>query len=197
MLGVKPRQKDNHTGRGLVIGDMTVALHGALNRLLALLDEPDSIPVLAPLIKREIYFRLLTSDQAERLRQIASIGTQSNRISLAIGWLLAHYVVSSRLDDMAEQVQMSSSTFHLHFRQLTCMSPLQCQKWIRLNEARRLMLSSGLDAASAAFRLGYGSPAQFNREYSRRFENSPRRDIDILRHQMDVEPPRESISATH
>ncbi|MPV55251.1 AraC family transcriptional regulator [Burkholderia sp. HI2761] len=186
MMQVAPDHDDAPAGRGLVVGDMTEPLYDALNRLLALLDDPNAIPVLAPYVEREIYYRLLTSDQGARLRQIASAGSQCNRVSRAIRWLRAHYDESLRVDDLAAQVQMSSSTFHHHFRQLTGMSPLQYQKWIRLNEARRLMLAERLDAASAAFRVGYASPTQFNREYSRLFGNSPRRDIDSLRGGADV-----------
>ncbi|AQQ31731.1 MULTISPECIES: AraC family transcriptional regulator [Burkholderia cepacia complex] len=186
MMQVAPDHDDAPAGRGLVVGDMTEPLYDALNRLLALLDDPNAIAVLAPYVEREIYYRLLTSDQGARLRQIASAGSQCNRVSRAIRWLRAHYDESLRVDDLAAQVQMSSSTFHHHFRQLTGMSPLQYQKWIRLNEARRLMLAERLDAASAAFRVGYASPTQFNREYSRLFGNSPRRDIDSLRGGGDV-----------
>ncbi|WP_321953198.1 AraC family transcriptional regulator [Burkholderia cenocepacia] len=186
MMQVAPDHDDVPAGRGLVVGDMTEPLYDALNRLLALLDDPNAIAVLAPYVEREIYYRLLTSDQGARLRQIASAGSQCNRVSRAIRWLRAHYDESLRVDDLAAQVQMSSSTFHHHFRQLTGMSPLQYQKWIRLNEARRLMLAERLDAASAAFRVGYASPTQFNREYSRLFGNSPRRDIDSLRGGGDV-----------
>ncbi|KVA23147.1 AraC family transcriptional regulator [Burkholderia cepacia] len=186
MAQVAPDHEDTPAGRGLVVGDMTEPLYDAVNRLLALLDDPNAIAVLAPYVEREIYYRLLTSDQGGRLRQIASAGSQGNRVSRAIQWLRTHYDESLRVDDLATQVQMSSSTFHHHFRQLTGMSPLQYQKWIRLNEARRLMLSERLDATSASFRVGYASPTQFNREYSRLFGNSPRRDIDNLRSGTDV-----------
>ena len=135
---------------------MNEPLYDAVNRLLALLDDPNAIAVLAPYVEREIYYRP-TSDRGARLRQIASAGSQGNRVSRAIQWLRTHYDESLRVDDLAAQVQMSSSTFHHHFRQLTGMSPLQYQKWIRLNEARRLMLSERLDAASASFRVGYAA----------------------------------------
>ncbi|MGU3782294.1 AraC family transcriptional regulator N-terminal domain-containing protein [Burkholderia metallica] len=186
MAQVAPDHDEAPAGRGLVVGDMSEPLYDAVNRLLAMLDDPSAIAVLAPYVEREIYYRLLTSDQGARLRQIASTGSQGNRVSRAIQWLRTHYDESLRVDDLAARVQMSSSTFHHHFRQLTGMSPLQYQKWIRLNEARRLMLSERLDAASASFRVGYASPTQFNREYSRLFGNSPRRDIDSLRGGIDV-----------
>src|SRR5690606_1456515 len=138
--------------------------------------------VLAPLIKREIHFRLLQSDQASLLRQIASIDSQSHRIAKAIDWLKLNYAAHLRIEDLAALVQMSTPSFHHHFRQLTAMSPLKYQKWLRLNEAKRLMLNEHLDASSAAFQVGYESPSQFSREYSRLFGAPPKRDIEELRH---------------
>lgn len=166
--------------RGMVLGTMTPQLLEPLVRLLALLDEPASIPVLAPLIQREIHFRLLMSDQAARLWQIVSSGSQSQRIARAIDWLKTNYSAPLRIEELAARVQMSASSLHFHFRQLTAMSPLQYQKWLRLSEARRLMLNEHLDAASAAFQVGYESPSQFSREYSRLFGAPPKRDIDGL-----------------
>jgi len=170
------------TSQGLAaIGNLTPALADPFRRLIALLDEPESLPVLAPLIEREIHYRLLLSDQSARLRQIASTGSQSFRIARALDWLRLHYAQPLRVDDLAAHVKMSASNLHLHFRQLTAMSPLQYQKWLRLNEARRLMLNEQLDAASAAFKVGYESPSQFSREYSRLFGAPPKRDIETMR----------------
>ncbi|WP_426318453.1 AraC family transcriptional regulator N-terminal domain-containing protein [Pseudoduganella sp. R-43] len=163
------------------IGSLTPALADPFRRLIALLDEPESLSVLAPLVEREIHYRLLLSDQSARLRQIASTGSQGFRIARALDWLRVHYAQPLRLDELAAHVKMSTSNLHLHFRQLTAMSPLQYQKWLRLNEARRLMLNEHLDAASAAFRVGYESPSQFSREYSRLFGAPPKRDIDSMR----------------
>jgi AraC-like DNA-binding protein len=163
------------------LGTITAPLLDCFARLLALLDEPAVIPVLAPLISREIHFRLLMSDQAARLRQIASAGSQSYRIAKVVDWLKGNFSQPLRVEQLAAQVQMSASNLHHHFRQLTDMSPLQYQKWLRLNEARRLMLNDDQDAASAAFRVGYESPSQFSREYSRLFGAPPKRDIDRLR----------------
>ncbi len=167
--------------RGIGLGTVTPQIIDPFQRLLDLLDEPASIPILAPLIIREIHYRLLVSDQAARLWQIASVGSQSQRVSKAIDWLKVNYASTLRVDDLAERVQMSVSTFHHHFRKLTAMSPLQYQKWLRLNEAKRLMLNDDLDATSAAFRVGYESPSQFSREYSRLFGASPKRDVVGLR----------------
>lgn len=167
--------------RGMVVGQATQPLLDAFQRLAGLLDQPNDIPVLAPLIQREIVYRLLMSDQGARLRQIASAGSQSHRIARAIEWLKSHYAQALRIDELAAYVQMSASTFHHHFRALTAMSPLQFQKWLRLHEARRLMLAEQLDASTAAFRVGYESPSQFSREYSRLFGAPPLRDISSQR----------------
>lgn len=153
----------------------------AIQRLIRLLDEPQDIPILAPIYQKEILYRLLMGDQGERLRQISSVGSQSNQIARAIEWLNANYTQQLRIDDLAKRVSVSPSTFHHHFRALTARSPLQYQKWLRLNEARRLMLAEKLDAASASFEVGYESPSQFSREYGRLFGNSPARDISILK----------------
>ena len=112
---------------------------------------------------------------------MASVGSQSHHIARAIDWLKDNFARQFRIEDLATQVHMSTSTFHHHFRALTAMSPLQYQKWLRLNEARRLMLTDLMDAATAAFKVGYESPSQFSREYSRLFGNAPLRDIANLR----------------
>ena len=167
--------------RSVGIGTVTPVLLEPFKRLLDLLDEPETIPVLAPLIEREIHYRLLKSDQAARLWQIASVGSQGHRVAKAIDWLKVNYTAALRIEDLAAHVQMSPSSLHQHFRQLTAMSPLQYQKWLRLNEARRLMLNEDSDAASAAFEVGYESPSQFSREYTRLFGAPPKRDIEGLR----------------
>lgn len=174
-------------GRGVAVdgsaalGTVTPALLEPFTRLLALLDEPRAIPVLGPLITREIHYRVLTSDLAARLWRIASVGSQSRRVAKSIDWLKANYRQPLHIDDLAAHVQMSPSSLHHHFRQLTAMSPLQCQKWLRLNEARHLMLNERRNAASAAFDVGYESPSQFNREYARLFGAPPKRDVEGLR----------------
>lgn len=176
-----PPPRDRATDGGTALGTVTAALLEPLGRLLALLHEPEAIAVLAPLIEREIHFRLLTSDLAGRLWRIASVGSQSHRIVRAVDWLRSNYAQPLRIDELAAHVQMSPSTLHHHFRLLTAMSPLQYQKWLRLNEARRLMLNEHLDAANAAFHVGYESPSQFSREYGRLFGVTPKRDINGLR----------------
>jgi AraC-like DNA-binding protein len=175
-----PRE-DRSEAKGMALGAVTPTLLEAFKRLTDLLDEPDAIEVLAPLVRRELHYRLLTSDQAGRLRQIASVGSQSHLIARAIDWLKVNYAAPLRVEDLAARVHMSPSSLHHHFRQLTAMSPLQYQKWLRLNEARRLMLNEGFDAAGAAFKVGYESPSQFSREYARLFGAPPRRHVVSLR----------------
>ncbi|NWK80398.1 AraC family transcriptional regulator [Aquitalea sp. LB_tupeE] len=176
-----PPPRNRPSDSSAALGKITPAILEPFGRLLALLDEPGAISALAPLIEREIHYRLLMSDQAARLWQIASVGSQSHRIARAVDWLKKNYALPLRINELADYVQMSATTLHHHFRQLTAMSPLQYQKWLRLHEARRLMLNERLDVSSAAFQVGYESPSQFNREYSRLFGNSPKRDVDELR----------------
>jgi AraC-like DNA-binding protein len=176
-----PPPRAQQSSRGMATGEVTLPLITAFQRLIDLLDEPKDIPILAPLIQREISYRLLVGDQGVRLRQMASVGSQSHQIARAIDWLKGNFSQQLRIDDLARQVNMSASTFHHHFRALTAMSPLQYQKWLRLNEARRLMLTARLDATTVAFQVGYESPSQFSREYSRLFGAPPLRDITNLR----------------
>ena len=176
-----PPKRERSVLKGVGIGVVTDGMLASFARLVALLDEPEAIPVLAPLIQREIHYRLLQSDQAGRLRQICSVDGQGYRIAKAIDWLKLNYDAVLRVEDLAARVQMSAATFHHHFRQLTAMSPLQYQKWLRLNEARRLMLNEHQDVSSAAFKVGYESPSQFSREYSRLFGAPPLRDLARLR----------------
>ncbi len=176
-----PALRTQQSEPGMANGIMSLPLLIAVRRLVQLLDEPQDIPILGPIYEKEISYRLLMGDQGERLRRIASVGSQSNQIARAVDWLKANYAQQLKIDDLAGRVNMSPSTFHHHFKALTAKSPLQYQKWLRLNEARRLMLSEQLDAASASFEVGYESPSQFSREYSRLFGNSPARDISMLR----------------
>jgi AraC-like DNA-binding protein len=179
--GSLPPRRDRAVGAGVGIGMASDAILAPFCRLLELLDEPEAIPVLAPLIQREIHYRPLLSDQATRLRQIASVDGQGHRIARAIDWLKLNYASPLRVDELAARVQMSTPTFYQHFRQLTGMSPLQYQKWLRLNEAKRLMLNEYMDVSTSAFKVGYESPSQFSREYGRLFGIPPKRDIAVLR----------------
>ena len=178
-----PPPRTQQSSRGMATGEITLPLLNAFHRLIDLLAEPHDIPILAPIIQREILYRLLIGDQGPRLRQMASTGSQSQQIARAVEWLKGNFTQTLRVDHLASQVNMSPSTFHHHFRTVTAMSPLQYQKWLRLNEARRLMLTEDSDAATAAFNVGYESPSQFSREYARLFGAPPLRDITSLRQQ--------------
>lgn len=191
-----PEERSSDRGTVIGLGTVTPMLLEPFKRMLDLLDEPSAIPILAPLIEREIHYRLLMSDQAARLQQIASVGSQGHRVAKAIDWLKVNYTETLRIDDLASHVKMSPSSLHHHFRQLTAMSPLQYQKWLRLNEARRLMLNKDSDAASAAFEVGYESPSQFSREYTRLFGAPPKRDIEGLRRKADREGSSHSAAST-
>ncbi len=182
MESTLPQPRAQQSGRGMATGEVTAPLINAFLRLTNLLAEEQDIPILAPIIHREIIYRLLVGNQGERLRQIASAGSQSHQISRAIDWLKNNFSQPLIINDLAAHVSMSSSTFHHHFRSMTALSPLQFQKQLRLQEARRLMLAEHLDAANAAFQVGYESPSQFNREYNRHFGAPPLRDITKLRH---------------
>jgi AraC-like DNA-binding protein len=176
-----PKPRTQQSSRGMATGEVTLPLLTAIQRLVDLLADQQDIPILAPIIQREIIYRLLVGDQGERLRQIASSGSQSNQIARAIDWLKGNFSEPLSIDDLAAKSSMSTSTFHHHFRSMTALSPLQFQKQLRLQEARRLMLTERMDAANAAFQVGYESPSQFNREYNRLFGAPPLRDITNLR----------------
>jgi AraC-like DNA-binding protein len=167
--------------RGMAVGKSSVELLRACIRLLDLLDTPKDIPFLGGLMQREIVYRLLRGPLGKHLRSIATLGEQSNRTAKAVAWLKANYDKPLRVDELASVAQMGVSTFHHHFRSLTAMSPLQYQKRLRLHTARVRMMTHGLDAASAAFEVGYESASQFNREYSRIFGKPPMRDIKSQR----------------
>jgi AraC-like DNA-binding protein len=166
---------------GMATGETTVEFLSACCRLVDLLDTPRDIPFLSGLVQREIIYRVLRSAEGARLRAIATLGEKSHRTAKAVAWIRANYAKPLRVEELAEIAGMGVSTLHHHFRVLTAMSPLQYQKQLRLQAARGRMLMDGLDAASAAFEVGYESASQFNREYSRFFGQPPMRDIRTLR----------------
>jgi AraC-like DNA-binding protein len=176
----------------MATGAVTAEFLSACCRLVDLLDTPRDIPFLSGLIQREIIYRILRGPEGARLRAIATLGDQSHRTAKAIAWIKANYAKALRVEDLAQIAGMGLSTLHHHFRALTAMSPLQYQKQLRLQAARGRMLVDGLDAASAAFEVGYESASQFNREYSRLFGQPPRRDIRTLRSPGAL--PLESVS---
>ncbi len=167
--------------RGLSLTPLDAPLLDAVVRLLRLLDTPADVPLLAPLAVREILYRLLTGEQGGRLRQIAVHNSLTQRVARAIEWIKRHYAEPLSINAVASEVCMSASGLHHHFKAVTAFSPLQYQKHLRLQEARRLMLSDALDAASAGYKVGYQSPSQFSREYARLFGAPPQRDIARLR----------------
>ncbi|HFD4084510.1 AraC family transcriptional regulator [Vibrio parahaemolyticus] len=167
--------------KGIAVGELSESLLGAFVRLAELLDEGQNIKILAPIIKREIFYRLLMSEQGTRLHQIVTAGSHSYQIAKAIDWLKNNFVKPLSVGDLASYTGMSKSSFYTHFRSMTSMTPLQFQKKLRLSEARRLMLTENLDAMAATFKVGYESPSQFSREYSRLFGAPPSKDIKSLR----------------
>ncbi len=162
------------------VSPITEALLQPFQRLIDLLDAPHDIPVLAPLIEREIYYRLLQGPQGGLLRQIASADSRLNQVRRAIAWIRGNFDQTMRVDALAEQVGMSSASFHRHFKAATAMSPLQFQKMLRLQRARQLLVANE-DAARVAFAVGYESASQFSREYARLFGAPPARDASRLR----------------
>jgi AraC-like DNA-binding protein len=178
-----PPLRPGPTARALGVTPVEPPLLDAINRLVSLLDAPKDIPALAPLVLREITYRILAGPQGARLRQFAAAGAPAHRIARAVQWLTDHYAEPLRVEELAKRVGMSPSALHLHFKHVTTLSPLQYQKRLRLQEARRMMLGEGLDAAGAAFRVGYESPSQFGREYLRMFGAPPGKDVAALRHE--------------
>ena len=168
------------------IGPTDTNLLDALVRLVRLLDSPFEGKVLAPLITREIVFRLLMGGQKARLGHLMALARDAGRISKAIGHLRENFDRQLKMENIARELGMSLSGFHHHFKSVTAMSPLQFQKQIRLQEARRLMLGEDLDAASAGFRVGYEDPAYFSRDYKKLFGAPPQRDITKLRSNLEL-----------
>jgi AraC-like DNA-binding protein len=167
--------------RAMAVNVASEAILDAFSRLMKLLDAPEDIPILSRLIEREIIYRVLRSPQGKHLRAIATAGDQKARVAKAASWLKENYAKPLRVEELANVARMGVSTFHVHFRSLTAMSPIQYQKQIRLNVARQRMLNEGVDAATAAFEVGYESASQFNREYSRFFGLPPMRDMKAHR----------------
>lgn len=167
--------------KAMDVSPLDASLLDAVVRLVRLLDTPAEARVLAPLITREIVYRLLMGEQGGRLRLIAVLGGHTHRIARAIERLRREFDQPLRIDDVARELGMSLSGFHHHFKAVTAMSPLQFQKQMRLQEARRLMLGEQLDAASAGYRVGYDNAAHFSREYKSLFGLPPLRDVEQLR----------------
>lgn len=169
------------SNQAITVNRTSPELLDAIIRLLSLLDHPGDISVLAPLFIREILYRVLQSEQGAAIQQFAMIGSYAYNIAKAIQLINRKYDRPFAIEQLASSVNMSTSAFHKHFKRVTAMSPLQYQKTVRLQEARRLMLTETLQAADAAFRVGYESPSQFSREYARKYGRPPKLDIKELR----------------
>ncbi len=167
--------------RGMVLGEVTIDLLTPCLRMVQLLGAPQDVRFFGKLLQREIIYRLLQGPQGDRLRSVATMANQSYLTAKAVTWLRENFEKTLNVDELASMAGMSRSTLHHHFRGLTAMSPLQFQKQLRLHTARQKMLTEELDAASAAFAVGYESPSQFNREYKRFFGKPPMRDVQGLR----------------
>jgi AraC-like DNA-binding protein len=174
-------KKGDATVKAVDVSPVDADLLDAVVRLVRLLDTPGRRKVLAPLITREIVYLLLSGGQGARLGHLLATGGDARRISRAIGHLIEHFNEPLKIERLARQFGMSVSGFHYHFKSVTSMSPLQFQKQVRLQEARRLMLGEDLDAASAGHRVGYEDPAYFGRDYKKLFGAPPHRDIVRLR----------------
>ena len=179
-------KKGDASVKAMGVSSIDANMLDAVVRLVRLLNTPDEIQVLAPLIIREIVYRLLRGEQGARLGHLLASRGDTRRISKAIGHLRENFDQTIRIDDIARELGMSVSGFHHHFKSVTAMSPLQFQKQIRLQEARRLMLGEDLDAASAGFRVGYEDPSYFSREYKKLFGAPPQRDIAKLRGNLEL-----------
>ncbi|MFN3579813.1 MAG: AraC family transcriptional regulator [Pseudomonas sp.] len=177
----EPQVDCPYSACGLCVAQVDMGILDAMTRLVRLIDSPADARILAPLIQREIIYRALIGEMGLRMREFVSADSQSNRISRVIAVLKDRFAEPLRVRELAEDVNMSESTLYHSFKQVTRMSPVQFQKKLRLHEARRLMLSEGLEAATASYRVGYESPSHFSREYSRMFGAPPRADVIKLR----------------
>ncbi|GIP51077.1 AraC family transcriptional regulator [Paenibacillus vini] len=172
---------EKETSRGLRVSRVNDTLLDAVLRLLKLVETPRDIPVLAPYIMREIIYRVLQNENSAALMQFAMTGSHAHRIAGVVEKLNREFAQPLRVEELAAEARMSASSLHEYFKQVTGMSPIQFQKQIRLQEARRLLFSGSIDAAEAAFQVGYESPSHFSREYARMFGMPPVRDVRRLR----------------
>lgn len=179
-------KKSDASIKAMDVSSIDANLLDAVVRLVRLLDTPDELQILAPLIIREIIYRLFRGEQGARLTHLLASGADTRRISKAIGHLREHFDEPLKIETIARELGMSVSGFHHHFKSVTAMSPLQFQKQIRLQEARRLMLGEDLDAANAGFRVGYEDPSYFSRDYKKLFGAPPQRDIAKLRSNLEL-----------
>lgn len=180
-MEMAPDAIETEESESVTIADADADLMEMFLRLVELLEKPEQIPVRAPMMLRELHYLLLISPHGKNLRQLNTQGTQNNQIFQAIDWMRKHYKNSLRVDELARQVNMSTSNLHRHFKSLTGLSPLQYHKQLRLYEAQRLMLVENERVSNAALSVGYESITQFNREYKRLFGEPPLRDTSRRR----------------
>jgi AraC-like DNA-binding protein len=167
--------------RALAVSRMDDDLIDSVGRLIRLLERPQDVAVMAPMIRREILWRLLAGEHAAMVRQIGMEDGRLGRVRRVIRSLREDYAKPIRIENLAELAGMSETSLHRHFKAVTSMSPLQFQKQVRLQEARNRLLGQGGDVAGVGFAVGYDSPSQFSREYSRQFGQPPGRDLERLR----------------
>ncbi|MEK3993106.1 AraC family transcriptional regulator [Robertmurraya sp. FSL R5-0851] len=172
---------EGSSGRGMFVSRLNPSLFDAVVRLVRLLDTPEDIPTLAPLFTKEVIYKVLKGEHGDTLKKIVVKGNSAYQIKNAIQLIMTNYDKPIRVEQLAETANMSVSAFHKHFKEVAAMSPIQFQKQLKLQEARRLLLSEATDAAAVAYRVGYESPSQFSREYSRMFGLPPIEDIKRLR----------------
>jgi AraC-like DNA-binding protein len=180
--------RNRHDGRAVFVSALESAVLEPLLRLVRLLDAPQDIPVLAPLIIRELHYRLLQGDQQSRLAEIAIGDGRLRRVAGAIAWIKEHFAEPLRVEALAKRANMSTSALHAHFKTVAAMSPVQYQKRLRLQEARHRLLAGSTSAEAVAFEVGYASPSQFSREYARLFGRPPRRDAERMRAELSASP---------
>ncbi|MGD8166129.1 AraC family transcriptional regulator [Herbiconiux sp. P16] len=165
----------------VVVGRVSDPLLDAVTRMLRLLDRPRDIPVLAPLIEREILWLLMSGEQGATVRQLGLADSSLSRVRHVVRWVRDHFAETLRVEELAQLARMSPSAFHRAFHAVTAMSPIQFQKSVRLQEARLRLLARTGDVATIAYAVGYESPSQFSREYRREFGAPPSRDVAALR----------------
>lgn len=182
-----PDEPTGHSMPGLAVSPITSDLADPLLRMARLLDRPEDVTVLAPMVEREILYRILCGPQGAMLRQIGRSDSRLSQIRRAVTWSRTHFAEPLRVEDLADMAGMSVSSFHRHFKAVTSMSPLQYHKQIRLQQARRQLLAAPGEAARVAFAVGYESASQFSREYARQFGLPPARDAARLRRDPELE----------
>lgn len=182
ILETPPNLITGNNERGMCVATADVDTLRAFQRVAELIEKPGDVPVLGPMVLKELHYRLLTGPHGNRLRQLNTPGSQSSQIAGAVSWLKTHFTEPLHIEELAYKANVSESTLHRQFKKLTTLSPLQYQKRMRLHEAQRLMLVEKMDANSASLAVGYESPHQFNREYKRLFGQPPMRDVRSIQY---------------